>query len=230
MESSENKFFIISHRGASAYLPENTLSSFRKAIEMGADLLELDVRKTKDDRLVVIHDNKIDRTTNGLGPVRDKTLEELREYNAGSGEKIPVLEEVFSLDNGDIGFAIELKEERTEDQVIEMIREYGITNRVFLLSFRKKVIKYIKTLAPEIRTALISFLPFGVVGKGIECSTDAIGVSKFFINRRLVEEAHNNGLHIFAWTVDDPARCRELKGLGVNGVVTNRPDILNTTK
>ncbi len=132
MEASEKDFFIISHRGASAYLPENTLSSFRKAIELGADLIELDVRKTKDDKLVVIHDSKVDRTTNGFGRVIEKTQEELRQYDAGSGEKIPLLEEVLALDNGDIGFVIELKEERTEDEVIETMKDLRSVDVDFL--------------------------------------------------------------------------------------------------
>lgn len=226
MRASENDFLIISHRGASAYMPENTMGSFRKAIEMNADMIELDVRKTRDDMLVVIHDSKIDRTTDGTGYVRDKTFDELRQYDAGTGERIPSLEEVFTLGREHAGYVIELKEERTEDQVIGMIKDYGFEDRVFLVSFRKKVIKYIKTVEPGIKTALITVIPFGVLKKGLQCGADAIGVSKYFINKRLVINARNNDLFIFAWTVDDPGRCRDLKNLGLNGVVTNKPDIL----
>lgn len=227
METGDDGFFIISHRGASAYKPENTLSSFRTAIEMGAGLIELDVRKTLDNRLVVMHDSKIDRTTNGSGHVRDKTFEELRTYDAGNGEKIPELGEVLSLGKGKTRFVIEVKEEKTEDEIILAVKEHGLTEDVFLVSFKKKVIKYIKTLEPGIMTGLITILPLKVVSKGIECHADAVAVGKYFINEKLIREAHNNGLYIFAWTVDDTKRCLRLREMGVDGVVTNKPDILD---
>lgn len=227
METGEKSFYIIAHRGASAYMPENTVASFRKAIELNADLIELDVRRTLDNRLVVIHDSKIDRTTNGSGYVCEKTLDELRQYDAGDGEQIPTLEEVLELANDGTGFVIELKEERTEDQVIDITKQFGIAERVFLVSFKSKVIKYIKTAEPSVRSALISLHPFRVVEKGLKCGADAIGLSKYFINERLVQSTHNNDMLIFAWTVDSPARARKLREMNVDGIVTNKPDIMD---
>lgn len=115
--AGKNRIDVIAHRGASAYAPENTLASFRKAIEMHADWFELDCTLTRDSRLLVIHDDTLDRTTDGKGPVRDKTLAELKQLDAGrwfseayAGEKLPTLEESLDLAKGRIGVYVELKD------------------------------------------------------------------------------------------------------------------------
>jgi len=226
MSDHEQDFFIISHRGASYYMPENTLSSFQKALDMNTDMIELDVRRSLDNKLVVIHDKTLNRTTNGTGPVSQKTYEELSRYDAGEGEKIPLLEDVFSLGKGKTRFVIELKEERTEDQVLKMIKDFNIRDDVFIVSFNKKMIKYITTFEKDIRTGLISLFPFNILENGLRCNTDAIAVFKYFISESLISKAHLNNLYIFAWTVNEPTKCRQLRNMGINGVVTNKPDIL----
>ena len=114
----------IGHRGACVYEPENTLRSFARALELGADMIEFDVHVCASGEAVVIHDAALKRTTNGLGYVKDKTLEELKTLDAGKGEKIPVLEEVFDLVNKRAGLNIELKSENAPVKVCSVIREY----------------------------------------------------------------------------------------------------------
>ena len=226
MNNPGQDFFIISHRGASAYMPENTIASFQRAIDMNTDMIELDVRRSLDNRLVVIHDSKLDRTTNGKGPVARKTYKELSGYDAGEGEKIPLLEDVFSLGKNKTRFVIELKEERTEEEVLKMIKDFGIRDDVFIVSFKKKVIRYITTLEKTIKTGLITFLPFNIIENGLVCNSQAIAVYKYFVTENLISKARLNNLYIFAWTVDEPTKCRQLRHMGINGVVTNKPDIL----
>ena len=118
----ENKSFLkIGHRGACGYEPENTLRSFKKALDLGVDTIELDVHKTKDEATVVIHDEKVDKTTNGTGFVADKSLEEIKKLDAGKGEKIPTLEEVLDLVNRKAQVNIELKGEGTARPVADII-------------------------------------------------------------------------------------------------------------
>lgn len=224
---SFDDFIIIAHRGASSYEPENTFTSFEKAIEMGADMIEFDVRLSLDNKLVCIHDSKVNRTTDGKGMVRDKTVVELLSLDAGSGNRIPLIEEIFSKYSKKIMFVIELKDYNTEEQVIELINKYGSIDRVFIVSFSKRILKRVKYLEPLITTGLIKFLPTNIAKDCRDCGADVIAVFRYFINKKLVDKTKQNGLHLFAWTVNNKAQCRQFKKMGLKGVVTDKPDILN---
>jgi glycerophosphoryl diester phosphodiesterase len=227
MKATEKRhFFKIAHRGASAYEPENTLRSFKRAIEMGAEMMELDVRFSRDGHLVIMHDKKVDRTTNGRGLVREMTLNELKKLDAGKGEKIPTLEEVFDLGKGTIKFVVELKDRGTEEKVINLIRDKGLIDDVFLVSFHCDLIKRAKSLEPRIRTGLIMLFSFNTAEKGKECRADAVAPSQYFITSGMVEKVHKNGMFLFTWTVDDPNKAKKLKEMGVDGIVTNKPDVI----
>ncbi|MGH7791719.1 MAG: glycerophosphodiester phosphodiesterase, partial [Thermodesulfobacteriota bacterium] len=143
-DTDKRRFFKIAHRGASAYEPENTLRSFKRAMEMGAEMMELDVRFSRDGHLVIIHDKKVDRTTNGRGLVREMTLRELKNLDAGKGEKIPTLEEVFDLGKGTIRYVLELKDRGVEEEVINLVRDKGLIEDVFIASFHGDLIKRAK--------------------------------------------------------------------------------------
>ncbi|MBI2486043.1 MAG: glycerophosphodiester phosphodiesterase [Deltaproteobacteria bacterium] len=225
-DTEKRHFYKIAHRGASAYEPENTLRSFKRAIEIGAEMMEFDVRFSQDGHLVIIHDKKVDRTTNGHGLVREMTLSELKKLDAGKGEKIPTLEEVFDFGKGTIKFVVELKDRGTEEKVINLVRDKGLIDDVFLVSFHCDLIKRAKSLEPRIRTGLIMLFSFDTVGKGKECRADAVAPSQYFITRGMVEKVNKNGMFLFAWTVDDPKKAKKLKEIGVDGIVTNKPDLL----
>lgn len=225
-DTDKRRFFKIAHRGASAYEPENTLRSFKRAMEMGAEMMELDVRFSRDGHLVIIHDKKVDRTTNGRGLVKEMTLRELKKLDAGKGEKIPTLEEVFDLGKGTIKFVVELKDRGTEEKVINLIRDKGLVDDVFLVSFHCDLIKRAKSLEPRIRTGLIMLFSFDTAGRGKECNADAVAPSQHFITRGMVERVHKNGMFLFTWTVDSPKKAKKLKDMGVDGIVTNKPDVI----
>jgi glycerophosphoryl diester phosphodiesterase len=226
-DNSKRHFFKIAHRGASAYEPENTLRSFRRAIELGADMIEFDVRLSLDGHPVIIHDKKVDRTTNGHGLVREMTLSELKKLDAGKGEKIPTLEEVIEFGKGKTRFVVELKEGGTEEKVMEIIRrENNLIEDVFIVSFHRNLVKRVKELEPKIRAGLIFLFSFSPVRNGRECLADAVAPFHLFVTKGLVEKAHKSGMFFFTWTVDDPKRAKKLKDMGVDGIVTNRPDLI----
>ncbi|HVY55995.1 MAG TPA: glycerophosphodiester phosphodiesterase family protein [Thermodesulfobacteriota bacterium] len=223
---ADRKFLRIAHRGASAYEPENTLRSFRRAIELGADMVELDVRKSLDGRLVIIHDSSVDRTTNGKGPVRMKSLDELKTLDAGMGERVPTLEEVVECGAGRTRFVIELKEDRLEERVVGIIKEFGVTDDVFVVSFKPVRLRAIKDIEPRLKTGLILFASSDPLRAAAMCGADAVAPFRWFITRGLAERARAAGMYLFTWTVDEKERAERLKELGVSGIVTNRPDLI----
>ena len=222
----EKDFLLISHRGASHYEPENTLRSFRRALDMGSSAIELDVRKSLDDRLVVIHDSKVDRTTDSTGAVSGKTLDELKSLDAGFGERIPTLEEVFESFAGHCGLVVELKEKGTEEKTVSLIREYGLTKDIAVVSFREDCLRTVRALDRSIPTGLITVFGFGCVKKALSLGCRVVATNHHFMTRRLASEARKNGLFVCCWTVNDPKRGEKLAGIGLDGVITDKPDLL----
>lgn len=219
-------FIKIAHRGASAYEPENTLRSFERAIELKADMIELDVRQSIDGHLVVMHDDTVDRTTDSTGLVSLKTLSELKELNAGKGEKIPTLDEVIELGRDRAKLVIELKENGCEDKVVDLIHKNNLTDEVFIVSFKPNRLKMIKELEPNLKTGLIIFASIDPVRLAKNCGADVVAPFRWFITKGLVERARRNGLYTFTWTVDDTLKAHGLRNKGVSGIVTNKPDII----
>ena len=227
MTEGESPMFVkIAHRGASAYEPENTIRSFEKAIEMKAEMIEFDVRQSLDGSLVVIHDAKVDRTTDGKGLVSEKTLSGLRELDAGKGEKIPSFEEALDACAGRAKLVIELKENGIEEKVLHAINARGLKEVVFIVSFNQSRLRLVKALDPKIRTGLILFASGNPVALAEKCGADAVAPFRWFVTKGLVEKARSRGLYTFTWTVDDDVKARALRDMGVTGIVTNRPDIL----
>ena len=145
----------IGHRGARAYAPENTLTSFKKAIELDVNAVELDVRKTKDDRLVVIHDADVKRTTNGEGLVSELTLNQIKDLSSEGSEKIPTLEEVLDFLDKKVQVLIELKEAGYEKQVLEILHSKGLEKTVIITSFLEEALKKVRELDSNVETGLI---------------------------------------------------------------------------
>lgn len=225
-DGTENDFLVISHRGASEYEPENTITSFRRAVDLGTQMIEFDVRLSLDGELVVIHDKTLNRTTNGKGDVGDKTLGELKELEAGNGEKIPTAEEVISEFAGKTKFVIELKEYEAEDKILNVIHKYNVMNDVFVVSFHKRILKRIKYIEPEINTGLIKFYPSNIYEDCKFCNVGIVAVFRSFINRSLAQKVQNRKLDLFAWTVNQKRLALKMKNLGVKGIITNKPDLL----
>ncbi len=236
MDGSREKFgmtigeamLCIGHRGAMGYEPENTLLSFRKALDMGAPWVELDVYHV-DGQLVVIHDDRLERTTNGTGPVVRQSFEYLRSLDAGKGEKIPTLDEVFDLIDRRAGINVELKGPGTAKSVADIVKRrvaQGWSYEDLLVSsFNHRELKAAKDLDPNIKIgALLSSLPLTNAAFAAELNAWSVNPSVDFIDREFVNDAHARGLKVFVWTVNHPEDIERMRTLAVDGVFTNYPD------
>ena len=221
----KNEFWVIAHRGASFYKPENTISSFKKSMELGFNIIEFDLRKTLDDKIVVIHDKNLNRTTNGKGLIRSKTFKQLQSLDAGKGEKIPLFEEVLSTFKDEAKFVIELKEHGYEEKILELVEKYDLKESVFFVSFNKKCLKKIRALDSSVLTGRITIFGYNFINNAIRCGCNAVATNHKFVSRRKVNKAHDKDLMFFCWTVNDKMRAEELKKIGVNGIITDKPDI-----
>jgi len=237
------KIMNIAHRGASGYAPENTFAAFDKAIEMRVDYIEIDTQMTKDHQLVVIHDSKVDRTTNGTGYVKDFTLKELKTLDAGSWydivfehERIPTLIEVIESYGNKVGLLIEIKNPLLypgiEKKFADIMNPYLIpenTLDIKVQSFNIKTIENIKKFLPTINAGiiinrLISYRDLLIIAK----SSDFINMYKYYISGHIVLQAHQLGLKIYAWTINDLKNLKYLLDLGIDGAIVDYPEIIHS--
>jgi len=218
---------IIAHRGASAYEPENTLRSVNKALEMRADMIEVDVRSSKDDTIVVFHDENVKRTTNGDGYVKDLTLEELKKLDAGKGQRIPTLKEVIDSVRQKAILVIEIKVRDIEESVVKIVERESIEKGVIITSFYHPIVRNVKELNPTIKTGVIfKCHPVKPSELASNAQANALFPEHKYISQQMVEETHKHNLEIYPWTVEDLDKASYLIKIGVDGVVTNKPDIL----
>ena len=214
---------IIGHRGARGLEPENTLRALRRGIEC-ADLVEVDLRLTRDGIPVAIHDATLDRTTDGTGPVQDYTVEELKRLDAGEGETIPTLREVLDLvcDRG-TGLVVEIKEPGTEAIIASMLMDQ-MPDRLILVSFHPESVERAKKLLPGVQTGLIYSKEIGdPIGLARQAQADIILPRWDRVSREVVEQAQEAGLLVFLWTLNTQEKFREAARLGVDGFATDDP-------
>ena len=222
----------IGHRGAMGHEPENTILSFRKALTLDVDAIELDVYVCKTGELVVIHDDKVDRTTNGKGYTEDKTFAELRALDAGKGELVPTLEEVLDVIDKKVIVNIELKGKNTALATSRVIQKYisikGWAESSFMVSsFDHRELNKFKQLYPEISIgALIEGVPLNYCECALQLQADSVNLSLDFINQDFVNDAHEKGLKVYVWTVNEYDDIAKVKALGVDGVFSNFPERL----
>ena len=213
---------IIAHRGASYFEPENTLRAFKRAIEMSADFVEADVRLTKDEELVIMHDPDVSRTTNGKGLVKDLTLDELIKLDAGIGENIPTLEEVIKLVKNKVGLVVEIKEPGTENKIIEKIEENNLENSI-LTSFFHKSVQNVRKSSSGIDAGIIFVGEPVNVGKlADEANVNIIFPSYRYMTEELVKNAKKHDLTVYPWAIDDPEIFKRFADMGVDGIITNK--------
>ncbi|MCS7364147.1 MAG: glycerophosphodiester phosphodiesterase [archaeon GB-1867-035] len=226
IDDLRSRFFVVAHRGASAYEPENTLRSIRRAIEIGADVVEIDVRVTRDGYPIVIHDETVDRTTDGSGLVNEFSLDGLRKLDAGEGERIPLLGEVLDLVADKINIFIEIK---VDEAVLPSLKEVDVRDlwsSVMFTSFNIEHLRRVLEFNPEANVGLVYIRPVdGIVGAK---KLGAIAVLPFYrlATRKAIAFAKRLKLMVIPWTIDDLNVARKLKVDGANGIVTNKPDIM----
>lgn len=207
--------------------PENTLRSFAAAQRAGLDLIELDLHLSKDGALVVMHDAEVDRTTDGSGPIADKTLAELRALDAGRGERVPVFEEV--LEAVHVPLQAEIKDVAAARALAEVLRARDLTARVEVSSFHDEAVAEIARLVPGVRTALVA----SRYGTDVVDRAVAVGAATVCLNIRrltleIVEHARASGLRIIGWVVNTQDHLRLVRALELDGATTDYPEIKRT--
>lgn len=226
---------IVAHRGYSGVSPENTLSAFENAIDIGADMIELDVQLTCDGQVVVFHDNDLLRITGCEGTVADYSLEELEQMDAGiwfdpgfEGEQIPTLAEVLELvRDSDLNIYLELKDigavEGFEEAVLNAVREYDMQDRCLMASFQYEYLRHFKELDENIQTLFNT--SSGSLSLEEDFPADYYGLNAEMITADQVEAVHGAGSRAYVWTVNTPVQMRNVAAMGVDGIVTNYPGL-----
>lgn len=244
---------VMAHQGGADLAPSNTMAAFRNAAQMGVDVLELDVHTTKDGVVVVIHDATVDRTTNGVGSVHDLTLSELQKLDAGyrfspdngqtfpfrgQGVAIPTLQEVLSAFPAlRINIEIKQADPPMEQAVAELIQQAGAQNRVLVVASNQDVIERFRALMPDVATGASESEVRGFfyaqtlrVSAFYRPTADALQVPENFgsiqvLSPHFVQAAHAREVAVHAWTINDPEAMRRLLAMGVDGIITDRPDL-----
>ncbi len=221
---------IIGHRGAMGYAPENTIKSFQKALELGVDMIELDVAACKTGEVVVIHDDRVDRTTGQQGYVSDLALSQLKSMNAGEGELIPTLEESLDFIHRQVPLNIELKNSQVVEGVVKVLQQNIDSNRwenddFLISSFDHHALQKFQQLMPSIRIAvLIGIIPISYAEIASQLNAYALNPCLDFINKTLVDDAKKRGLKTYVWTVNHVEDMNKMDALNVDGIFTNYPD------
>jgi len=232
---------VFAHRGASAYAPENTLAAFKKAIELRADWLEMDVQQTSDGRLVVFHDLRLERTTNGHGALRDLSLDEVRQLDAGAwfgaefkGEPVPTFEEAVALARqAGIRIFPEVKDPRfypgIEERMAATLHAYEFEDNTIVQSFDAGSLERLRQVNPRLRLAALYTATNPLKGDP-PARADVIGPAWELVasDRGLVRDAHAAGRQVVVWTVDAPAATKQMIEARVDGIITNRPDVVRS--
>ena len=229
-------FMVIAHRGASSYAPENTLASFDLALHMGCHHIELDVDFTSDGHIVVIHDDTVDRTTNGTGPVGSQTLTELRALDAGAwfgtqftGEQIPTFAEVLERYQGRVHIHTEIKGRAPHlaQSTADLVRQYAMADHVTVTSFQKPRLEEMRAYAPDLPTGwLVSEVSGVTIAQARELGLTQICPRANIVRPALVSHLHAEGFVVRAWGVADEALMRQVVDAGADGMTVNFPDKL----
>ncbi len=243
---------VVAHRGGRVWAPENTLAAFRKSVDLGADGIELDIHRCKTGELIVIHDEEVDRTTDGTGFVKDMTLAQLRALSAGAKwapatqlrklstgityssefkkEKLPLLTEVFDLVNGKLVINIEIKNAPIdypgiEDDLIALLKKYPHPDKIMVSSFDHDVIHRFHEKAPQYKCAILSDCILSDVGsyaKAVGANNWNPGFGDFRADA--AQRAHAAGLKVNVWTVNSPDEWKSAMAMPVDGIITDDPE------
>ena len=234
-------FTVLGHRGAKGHAPENTLASFRKAIELGATMAELDIHLSRDGELVVMHDATVDRTTNGSGLVSEMTLAELKRLDAGAwfdpryaGERVPTLQEVIDATRGRILLNVEVKRPAAggtypglAQRLAETLKANDAVRTVAVSSFEPEYLRQLRPLLPDLQLALLySKSPEDPCRLALDEGWDGLHPHLSQVDEAFVERAHAAGLIVRAWNPNEVPEMERLVRMGVDGVGTDYPERL----
>jgi len=217
----------IGHRGASAYEPENTIRAFKRAIEKGCEGVEMDLRRTKDGKIVVIHDETVDRTTNGKGKVSEMTLEEIKKLDS-HGEKIPLLSEVLSEVKANI-FLLEIKEGGYEESIVKEVKDAKLLDKVIFISFLYDSLKKVKEVGGEKIGLIYDTQQYPIqIAKSLKAY--AMLPSYNLLNRFHANDLKKNKFFVIPWVVNDVSILEKMMYFKVDAIATDKPDIMKQIK
>jgi glycerophosphoryl diester phosphodiesterase len=230
-------FLGIAHRGASGRAPENTHAAFAAALALGAEAIELDCQRAADGELVVIHDETLDRTTDGRGPVGDRTWDELARLDAGAwfdpayrGERIPRLADVLAQVRDRVLLNVEIKSARDvgaiETALVDLVAREHATSWVLFSSFHPAAVRNVRAAASWARLGVLcdDDPRRGGLALAAEVGAEALIPGRSWIDAGLVDEAHARGLAVWVWTVNEPGEMRRLVALGVDAIFSDWPE------
>ncbi|MEH7314058.1 glycerophosphodiester phosphodiesterase [Priestia megaterium] len=235
----------VAHRGASAYAPENTIAAFDKAVEMKADYIEIDIQRSKDGKLVVIHDTTVDRTTDGSGKVGNLTFKELRNLDAGSwkgeqfaGAQIPTFDEILDRYHGKIGILIELKAPELypgiEENIAGKLKEQNLdkpqNEKIIVQSFNHNSMKKMNELLPKVPIGVLTSSSADTTEQALQefsIYADYFNPSYGIVTPDLVNQVHSHGMKIGSWTVRSQEAANFLLNVGVDAIITDYPDYVD---
>ncbi|MFN3150615.1 glycerophosphodiester phosphodiesterase family protein [Bremerella sp.] len=229
----EDNVQIMAHRGASSKAPENTLAAFQQAIEDGADWIELDVQETSDGQVVVMHDSDFMKLSKNPIKIWDATTDDLKDIDIGTwystdfaDERVPTLAEVLALCKDKIGVNIELKyyghDEMLEQRVADIVDQQGMNDQVMAMSLKREGVMKMKSIRPQWKVGLLMSVAAGNLSK---LEADFLAVNASFADVLLIDQAHDNGKQVFVWTVNDAATMSTMMSRGVDGILTDKPEL-----
>jgi len=215
----------IGHRGAAGHAPENTLTALEEAIKLGADMVEFDVQRSADGAFVLFHDRTVDRTTNGHGNLESLPLCVLRSLDAGGGESIPLFEEALACLSGRAGAMIELKVMGIAAEVCSIEKAADFEGEAIYASFFHEELLTVRKVMPDAQTlALIEDSPLHPTAFAIDVQATHAGLALKVVTPALVQALQAKGIKVFIYTVDEPEDIARMKGLGVDGIISNFPE------
>jgi len=215
----------IGHRGAAGHAPENTLAAIRRGIALGSDFVEVDVQSTRDERLVLMHDTFVDRTTNGAGLVSELTWAELQRLDAGNGERVPSLEAALAAASGHAGVILEAKTPGIGPAIHRAVQASDFSGPVIYASFLHADILAIRSIDPLARTmALIESIPPAGVAFARDANATLVGLAIDSAAPGFIAALHNAGLEVLLYTVNEPSLIRTAIHLGADGIISDYPD------
>ena len=235
---------VFAHRGDSWYYPENTMLSFKKALNLSIYGIELDIHKSKDNQLVVIHDETINRTFRGKGFVKDYTLKELQSFKCkklffknNKSCRIPSLKEVFELiKDKDITLNIEVKTDlinyNLEEDLIDLIKKYKIENKILVSSFNYKCLRKFQDIEPNLKYGSLYSYKSGytsetnIIEHAKKLNVHSIHISKWLLTKNIIDLAHDNNLEVFVYTVNTPLSILKIMNYNIDGVFTDFPNLI----
>ncbi|MER3423708.1 MAG: glycerophosphodiester phosphodiesterase [Nitrospiraceae bacterium] len=213
----------IGHRGAAGHMPENSLGSIQRAIELGVDFVEIDLRRTQDGHLVILHDERVDRTTDGTGAIATLTLNQVKKLRMRDGQRIPTLEEVLEIADRRVGLMLELKTTGLAEQVVGTVQRVRLSRDVIYASFLHSELLRLRRMAPSAKT--LALLKKGQQRPNIALRDPThVGVGPDGLTSRFVSTMHAAGLQVVVFTLNDPTDIERAKALGVDGIISDCPE------